>query len=48
MAGFLIMGYCFPCCLLEYFVGGRSCDGGGEIVTWVSFTELNHYIRLDP
>ena len=39
MRGFLTIGYCsrtigycFPCCFLETFVGGQGLDGGGKIV----------------
>ena len=30
MEGFLTMGYCFPYCFLEIFVGGQGLDGGGQ------------------
>ena len=30
MGGFLTIGYCFPYCFLEIFVGGQGLDGGGQ------------------
>ena len=39
MGGFLIIcycfrtiGYCFPYCFLEIFVGGQDLDGGDKVV----------------
>ena len=28
MGGFSTIGYCFPYCFLEIFVGGQGLDGG--------------------
>ena len=30
MGGFLIIGYCFPYCFLEIFLGEQGLDGGGQ------------------
>ena len=30
MGGFLTIGYCFPYCFLETFVGGQDLDGEGQ------------------
>ena len=32
MGGFLTIGYCFPYCFLETFVGGQGLDGGEKVV----------------
>ena len=32
MGGFLTIGYCFPYCFLEIFVGRQGLDGGEKVV----------------
>ena len=46
--GGLTIGYCFPYCFLEIFVGGQDLDGGDNVLMGGSLTMETLHMYLSP